>query len=1176
MIGKMKATQPRGSRASTILFLALSVACFPVFCQVDAGVVLGQVTDSSSAVVPHSKVTLTNEGTGLAVTASTNDRGDFTFSPVRVGSYTLSVEHAGFGKSTRVHIPVNIQQEVVVNFQLQAGRVEQSVDVSAAPELLQTQDASVGQIMSTRQIRDLPLNGRNYIFLAQLSAGVTYGQKDSRGEDSNGRFAANGTRPTQNNYLLDGIDNNSSIISRQNGKDFVVLTPVDGLSEFKVQTNNYSAEFGRAAGAVLNATVKSGTNQLHGDTWEFIRNNAVDAADFFINAAGQQQNEYRRNQFGFTLGGPVWIPKLYHGRDRTFFFVDYEGTRIRQGHPDIATVPTAAEAASGYTNFQDLITNQTGSRTDALNVSYASGTIFDPATTRASGSSFIRDAFPNNIIPASRLDPVAVKLLRLLPLPNGPGIINNYTASPIFADDSNTYDLRIDQVFGQKDQLFGRFSHSNLGRTHPGPFPGYADGSDSLVNSNLNDLAINGVISETHLFTPSLVNELRIGVNREHAVWLQPYGNTPGIPQQFGILGVPQTPQNGGLPQFNVGSLTRFGSFGSIPSEKYGTTPQVTNDVSFTRGRHTVKAGFMAQRILFPFAQPPQSRGSLSYSGVYTSIVNKADSSTGIAQMLLAPTSPTDVSGANSVNLSNFHTHDLRREYLGAYGQDSFKLTSSLTLNLGLRWEYFGFMSDKFGDDANFIPNPNFAGGTYLVPSTRIDLVPATYAAALAKDGIQLKSGGLTLGQAQKKNFAPRAGIAWQASSRMVVRGGYGIFYGGAEEIGGSPLLTENFPFEYTVSRAALTPQAPLAPDHSIGFLENTFQNLSINPATVNVSGIQLIGFQYNWQTPYTQSYNLTLQYRTTGNSTFSIGYVGSNVKHIPVVITPNAVQTILPPGTSLLPYVPYPDLSTSAGSYTQTRASSRYNSLQSTYEVRFSRGLSLLTNFTWAKTLTDARDPLEGDIGGYRAPYLPGFGIDHDYALADFNIKRAFHLSGTWEVPFGPGRRFGSNATGIVRQVAAGWSLNFIVTTQDGQPFTVGCPSSTTTGFGCNALMVPGQNPYAGSSVSQFVNPNAFAAPPVAATIGQTNYAPLGGAPTQVSGPPFRRLDISLFKQFHTSETTYLEFRAEAFNLTNTPNFANPSTLNLLSPSSFGAITATRDNPNDPRELQLGLKFYW
>jgi acetyltransferase-like isoleucine patch superfamily enzyme len=1153
-----------------VLFSSLS------FAQVDAGTVRGTVTDASDAVVPNAKVSLQSEDTGLVSNTKTDERGNYTFSPVKIGRYTVSVEVTGFSRIVRPHIPVEIQQQVRLDFTLQPGAVEQTIDVTAPPPVLQTENASVGQVVASRQIQDLPLNGRNYIFLAQLAAGVNIGQKDSRGENSNGRFSANGTRATQNNYLLDGIDNNSAIISRQNGKDFVVLTPVDALAEFKIQTNNYSAEFGRSGGAVMNATVKSGTNAVHGDAWEFLRNNSLDANDFFQNAAGKAIPEYRRNQFGFTQGGPIYIPKVYDGRNKTFFFFDYEGTRIRQGQTDVSTVPTLAERSSGFTDFSDLIAGQSGSRTDVLGRKFASGTILDPATTQASGTSFVRDAFPGNVIPANRIDPNAVKILNLLPSPTGPGILANYLSSPVFADNMNSFDIRIDQIFNEHDQIFGRYSYSFLHRIHPGPFTGYADGGDSLVNSNLDDRAQNAVIGETHIFSPSVINQIRFGLNREHALWLQPNGDVAGIPSQFGIEGVPQAYQNGGLPQLNVGSLSRFGSYGFLPSSKYGTTPQLNDDLTINRGSHTFKTGFLAQHVMFPFKQPPQSRGLLSYSGAYTSVVGQADSTTAIAQLLLAPYGDNSQVGANQVQMSTNASHDLRRNYYGIYFQDDWKVTRRLTLNLGLRWDYFPFLTDRLDGIANFLPGLNLSGGTYLLPPTLASQLPSSFTTALAQEGVQVKSMGQPLGEAQKTNFAPRAGIAYQLTPKLVVRAGFGIFYGGIEEIGGSPLITENFPIEYTVTRTALTPTTPIVSDNSLGLLENTFLNLPLSPSTVNVSGLPLIGFQYDWKTPYTESHNLMVQYQVTPTSTLTLGYVGSNSRHVETVLSPNPVLRLLPPGTNSINYIPYPKTATSGNNYTTTQGSNRYNSLQTSYEKRFSSGLSFLANFTWQKALTNARDPLEGTISGYRAPWLPGFGIGQDFALADFDVPRVFHFSGVYELPLGRGKRFASGVHGIANQIISGWSMNWILTLQDGQPFTVGCPLATSTGFGCNAFVVSGVDKYANSSVAHFVNPAAFSNPPAVKTIGQSDITPLGGSATQVIGPAFRRFDLSLFKRFPINDRVSVEFRAESFNTTNSPNFSNPSLLNFLDTTSFGRITTTRDSPNDPREIQFGLKLYW
>jgi len=291
-------------------------------------------------------VTLKNEETGVTQLMRTDARGDYGLSPVRLGLYTLTAEMDGFGREEKHHVQVDIQQQISASFTLKAGSVQESVEVTAEAPLLQTLNASVGQVVDSQQINSLPLNGRNYFFLAQLAPGVTFGQQDTRGQNNNGRFSANGVRPTQNDYLLDGIDNNSSILSTQNGKDYVIQNPVDAIAEFKIQTNNYNAEFGRAAGAILNATVKSGTNQFRGDAWEFIRNDVLDANDYFLNNAGKSRPAFRRNQFGGVVGGPVLLPHIYNGEGKTFFFGDYEGTRIAQGNTITGTVPTLQERTS--------------------------------------------------------------------------------------------------------------------------------------------------------------------------------------------------------------------------------------------------------------------------------------------------------------------------------------------------------------------------------------------------------------------------------------------------------------------------------------------------------------------------------------------------------------------------------------------------------------------------------------------------------------------------------------------------------------------------------------------------------------------------------------------------------------------------------------------------------------
>lgn len=1173
------------SRAVLLTFLALITIFSPhrAFAQVDAGSLTGQVKDVSGANIPAATAELRNENTGVIATSTTDSGGSFSFSPLRIGTYTLTVTKDGFTTQKVEHITVNIQQQISLPVTLALASVTASVDVTSDVQLLQTENGSVGQVIEQKQINNLPLNGRNYFFLAQLAPGVTYGQSDTRGENSNGRFVANGLRPTQNDYLLDGIDNNSSIVSLQNGKDFVIQTPVDALSQFKVQTNSYNAEFGRAAGAVLNATVKSGTNQLHGDVWWFVRNDIFDANDTILNSSNKPRPPFSRNQFGFTLGGPVWIPKIYNGRDRTFFFVDYEGLRQSQGNTLTGTVPTALQRSSGYTNFSELIGDSTTTYTDPVtHVTYPAGTIFDPATTTASGSTYTRSPFAGNQIPSGRLDPNAVALLNLLPAPTKSGVSNNYVTSPTYRDNYNSYDIRVDQVLGKNDYIFGRYSYNFHHQDHPGIFAlyqkGYADGGNSSAQSIYDDTARNFAFGYTHTFNSRLVNDLRIGVNREVVFFHQFNYAESGIPAQFGIGGIPQTENNGGLPSMNVAHLTAFGAFTFQPGQKYGTTPQVNDDVTIVRGHHSMKIGFEGQRVYSPYQQPPASRGTFTWSGLYTSVYGQTDPYTGIAQMLLSPTttgvSPGNIAGANSVRITSSTRHHLVRNYFGAYFQDDWKATEKLTLNLGLRWDFYSPLGDQQGQVANFVPNENRAGGTYYVTPQVNKALTSAFTTALSQEGISVQQVDKNVALAQKLNFSPRVGFAYQATSKAVLRGGFGVFFGGVENIGGSPLYSGNFPVEYSITKSAANAASPIAADNSIGLLENTFVTLQATPAGTPASGVGLIGIARTVPTNYAEAYNLSVQYQLNRAMALTVGYVGSVSRHIQAFFDPNLPGQILPPGASLATNTPYNKTALSGGFFTTTGGAASYNSGQINLETRRWNGLTFLSNFAWQRSMTNARDPLEGGVGGYRAPWLPGFGIGADWQRADYDVKRVFHSSGTYELPYGRGRHFGGNANRAEQVLLGGWVLNAIATVQDGQPFSIPCKQTTALSMGCFAPLIQGQNPYANSSTTNFINLNAFSQPAIVASAGSASVLSLGSKGSQVTGPPFRRLDASLFKQFHFTERYYAELRGEVFNVTNTPNYANPTAANLNVGKS--PLTATRDSPNDPREIQLAAKFYW
>src|SRR5271157_1290632 len=470
-----------GRCKSTVVVLLLLVGLLVpanVMAQVDMGSISGIVRDPSGAGIPKAKVVLTNEDTNITVSTMTGSEGQYTFSPVKIGRYSVSASVTGFQTVQQKNVTVDVQQKVNLDISLTIGQATETIIVESAPPLLQTLDASVGQVFEEKAINNLPLNGRNFTFLAQLSAGVTQGQQDTRGLGGSGSFAANGLRPAQNNYLLDGIDNNTNLVDFLNGTAYSVKPPVDAIQEFKIETNNYSAESGRSAAAVLNATLKSGSNAFHGAAWEFLRNDKLDAANFFENAGGLKKGEYRQNQFGATLGGPI-------RHDKTFFFMDYEGTRIRQANPYTSTVPTALERSSGYTNLSELLgqgpppascmqnPSQSGCVGDVLGREFTLGQVFDPSTTRAvlcgvtdpvssitipcngnppnTSLGFVREPFAGNMLPAGRLDPNAIKLLNLFPAPNAPGLFTNYLSNPAINNNTDQFDVRVDHNFSSKD-----------------------------------------------------------------------------------------------------------------------------------------------------------------------------------------------------------------------------------------------------------------------------------------------------------------------------------------------------------------------------------------------------------------------------------------------------------------------------------------------------------------------------------------------------------------------------------------------------------------------------------------------------------------------------------------------------------------------------------------------------
>ncbi len=1217
--------------AKLFLLFGIAMLCVagavPAKAQVDEGAVRGIVTDSSGAIILGAKVTLLNLGTGLSVTTRTAKDGDYTFSPVKIGSYSVTVEQTGFREDV-VQITVAVQQQVRADFKLVPGNVTERVEVTSVAPQLQTQDASVGAIATEAQIQDLPLNGRNYTFLAQLDAGVT-SLNPTRGLDATGSFVANGLTSVHNNYILDGIDNNNDTVDFLNGAAYVNLPPPDAIEEFKLQTSNFSAEFGRAGGAVVNASVKSGTNQFHGTLWEFVRNDDMDArplGEYFASPTSRPPVPFKWNQFGGSAGLPILKNKL-------FVFGDYEAFLERQQAQEYATVPTAAEVTSSFTNYTDQFaySKLQGSLpySDDLGRSFDPNTILDPATTRpvtqgvldpvsnlvATATGFVRDPFyiggsiagitnfvpleaQLNQMPASRLDANAIKILQLFPAANQTTGVsaynNNYFINAAEPDTTNHFDVRVDYNMSSKDQMFGRVSWGHQSEYIPssitglGANPGF--GSGSVVNDSSNY-----AFSETHTFSATLINEARFGYSHLYSSYEPTVAGQLGIPAQFGIQGIPEVAGNGGLPNLNIGGLTSLGPGGyASPNNRTSNTIQATENLTKIWGAHSLKIGGEYQHLSFPWACPPYSRGYFAFSG-YTGIPS-VTSGIGAADLLLTPVTSTVpngvnyVGGPNNVQVSTIDAPDDVRSYFGAYIEDDWKPSQKLTVNIGLRWEAFLAIGEANGMQAGLelplsasaaAPGSQAAQYDILAAQKSVTLAPS-FLTLIANDKISLNYvNGSSILTAQKANFAPRIGLAYQFTPKLVARGSYGIFYGGFENIGGSPDPAANYPFYVYLSINAPDPAHPLVfGDGNRATLEDGLNDAEPDPSNpaFNPEYLGPQAYQTNPPTPYSQEWNVSAQYQISSNQAVTVAYIGNNSVHMLNGAYMNQPTEILPPGTNSQLYVPFPDLSRNLN-YLANNGSAYYEGFQLVYERRFSKGLQLLGNFTRSVCKTDNRNILNiGEGTSARAYDLAGWGgIEKDYTYCGDDVPRILHASGIYELPVGTGKMVASNASRPLDEFIGGWSVQGIYSLQDGFPFSIGCPVGTTADYGCYATMVSGQKEYEHSVTSsgvQMLNPAAFAQPPLATAIGQTDFSPLGGTWNQAHGPDYDDVDLSMFKKFSFTERVNLEFRAEAFNAINHPNFsASFRTTNFQNPTTFGVIDGTR---GASRELQLAMKLHW
>jgi hypothetical protein len=1172
----------RVSRKVCFLQLMLFIALAGVrqaHPQVDQGAVTGTVLDTTGAIVLGATVTLASLDTGLVLTRTTGEHGDYIFQPVKIGRYKLTASASGFETSTRENILVDVSSRVGVVFNLKPGSVSEVVEVTAAPEL-QTEEASTGQVFSTETISQTPLNGRNYVFIAQLSTGVAPANGSAPGSKK-GDFTANGQRSWQNNYILDGVDNNSNLVDFVNGATFVMKPVPDALQEFKVQTSDYSAELGHSAGAVVNAAIKSGTNEFHGSAWEYFRTDKLNARDYF----DTYKPEYHENQFGATLGGPII-------RNKLFFFGDAEANRITFGQSGYYTVPSTKMREG---DFSELLSSSFTGLSEPVYLYQAGG------PQRANGSTIINTRYREcngqiNVLCAGDISTVAKNLLSYYPQPNvsTTTLTNNYLFQSKASDNTTQYDAKIDWNPTASDQAFARYSYSNEPGYYPSPLGNVLDGGGYGASGHIANQGRNFVFSETHFFNNNTSNEFRFGYNWIHSGYLQQNSGTD-LAAQLGLGGIPFAALNGGLPDVSLGRVSAFGSPSYEPTNEKENVYQILDNISRVIGRHTLKAGVNIQSIRFYGLFPPYSLGSYSFTGAYTEDPNNTSfSGDGTADFLL--------DSINSSTITNMQSFYDNRWYRTAYVQDDWKLLRNLTINLGLRYEFVQPPHELNDRQANFLGDFNGKTGTYLLPKSQQNVaIPAALQQAFTADNISLEytSNG-ALVTSQKMNFAPRIGFSYQIDDKSVVRGGFGIFYGGLESIGGGPNLGSNAPFNYqdnfpssgVCSVDATTGVADCPTNGQT--LETGFSN-AIAAGLSNYANIPTIfAAQFHQQTPYSEAYNLSFERQLGASTTAQLAYVGNVDRHLQVSYNANEIG-IVPPGYALQANLPFPSFGTIEPIVDQ--GVSNYNSFQAKLDRRYTNNLYFLASYTWAHSLDDAFGTIgQSKSGGYRNARLLGLGYDYGTSMQD--VRQRFTLSAQYNLPFGKGQKF-ANSNKLEDLVIGGWSTTMLFRVQTGQPVVITAGNSPTNGSGgAYAIRVgdpfaAGGTPQAGTgevcatktrTVKNWFNPCAFANPPQAVTtvtgVNQVQIESAGLLPygskgrTSVSGPGYNRIDLSAFKSFPVVKTTSLQLRADIFNLLNTPAYGLPN--NSVGSGSFSTITSEQFSGEQPdaRVVQFAARF--
>ncbi len=1063
---------------SVFVLVLLGALAWPSAAQSLNAAISGVIKDQSGAVVPGAPVNIVSSETGLSRETTSSPGGEFILTHLPPGSYHLEVKVLGFKTHAR-DFSLLLNQTARFEIVLEVGEINVEDHFFENVELIQADSATRSTVIENRQVTQLPLDGRNFFELSLLAPGTAPAAQGSAGS-VRGDFAihVSGNREDSNLFLLDGVYNGDP---KLNGVG--VNPPVDAIREFEVLTGNYDAAFGRNAGGQVNVALKTGTNQLHGTVYHFFRNAALDARNHFV-PVGEPDPKYQRNQFGFSVGGPIV-------RDRTFFFGDYEGRIAREGITRVTTVPTPAEQSGDFSAYCLPVPGP--------------GCPF--VTPPGMPGMFLP------VIPPTLQHPVGTAIAALYPAPNrtpSAGLGGNFVSSPTLRDNEHHFDVRVDHAFSDRSDFSARYSFADgkLFEPFSGPTFALVPGYGNTVPRRAQNL----MLSETHVFSPTWINEARFAFHRV-AIGVNQEGQGTSINQLVGLPEISTDPRDFGLSFVRISGFSPLGHEFNNPQTSVSNTFQVIDHVSFIRGRHTVKFGGEFRALQQNGFRDVQSRGILQFLGPFTG--------NPLADLLLGLPSVAGVA-----QLDN--PQHLRAETWAGFIHDSYMLTPNLTLTAGVRYEYTSAPVDT-NDRANLYD-------------------------PLTGQLVQVGTGGVPRSGYRRdgNNVAPRLGIAWTPDGNTAIRAGYGVYYNQGALAPGEGLYFNAPYFDFRLF-FSLQAQPPFSPGYTLT-LTDPFP-VTTFPITVPASALT---FQRNLRTPYAQHWNLTVQRRLGTTRSVEVGYVGTKGTHLITARDINqAASSAATP--NLRPNPLFADVTS-----VESRASSIYHALQARFQQRLWCGVTVLSSYTWSKSIDDASGffTSTGDANFPQDSNNPGA----ERAFSSFDTRQRFTLGYTFDIPLGP---LGGRAWG--KRVLGDWQTNGILALQSGRPFTVTLlpeldQSNTgfaALGFGSNDRPNLVGNPRVGNpGEAMWFNMAAFQLQP---------FGSFGSAGRNIlEGPGLAVFNMSIVKKIQWTERLGMQFRSEFFNLFNRTNYNLPDAF--FGSPTFGRITSA----GAPRHIQFGLKLLW